>query len=139
MKRHPGKGEAAGHKIFRVTDTDGMSGMSHEDVPDMMGRVLAVASIFVKQTSWSKREKIETHFPILQQEANKITSLIDVMDFAKQFTMLYRTLHSGGIYLFLGGRKHTLFCMSGKGRNFEMAVVSAMAKRTHVAIDSYTQ
>ncbi|CDF36719.1 Type II DNA topoisomerase VI subunit B [Chondrus crispus] len=44
------KGKSGGNDIFCVTVTDNGSGMAHDDVPNMMGRVLAGTKYCVRQT-----------------------------------------------------------------------------------------
>lgn len=89
------KERSGGNEIFRVTVVDNGTGMAHEDVPNMMGRVLAGTKYSVRQARgkfglgskmaliWSK---MSTGFPVQVQtakEGNDVTSCTLDIDIAR--------------------------------------------------------
>lgn len=95
-----------GSEIFRVTVSDNGSGMAHEDVPNMMGRVLAGTKYCVRQARgkfglgskmaliWSK---MSTGFPvhiITSKQGNEITECLLDIDIAKNIPTIIKHTRS---------------------------------------------
>lgn len=91
----PKRGKSGRNEIFRVTVTDNGSGMAHDDVPNMMGRVLAGTKYCVRQTRgkfglgskmaliWSKMSTgLPVHI-ITSKAHNDITECILDIDIAR--------------------------------------------------------
>jgi DNA topoisomerase VI subunit B len=89
------KERAGGTEIFRVTVRDNGTGMAHDDVPNMMGRVLAGTKYCVKQSRgkfglgskmaliWSKMSTgLPVHIRTAQQSSPITTCILDI-DMAK--------------------------------------------------------
>eukprot|EP00177_Eucheuma_denticulatum_P008854 GFKZ01016072.1.p1 GENE.GFKZ01016072.1~~GFKZ01016072.1.p1 ORF type:complete len:719 (-),score=110.52 GFKZ01016072.1:1545-3701(-) len=84
-----------GNEIFRVTVMDNGSGMAHDDVPNMMGRVLAGTKYCVRQTRgkfglgskmaliWSKMSTGLPVHVVTAKKGNKITECILDIDIAR--------------------------------------------------------
>jgi DNA topoisomerase VI subunit B len=89
------KERAGGNEIFRVTVRDNGTGMAHDDVPNMMGRVLAGTKYCVKQSRgkfglgskmaliWSKMSTgLPVHVRTAQKDSPVTTCVLDI-DMAK--------------------------------------------------------
>lgn len=92
----PGKREkSGGNEIFKITVTDNGSGMAHDDVPNMMGRVLAGTKYCVRQTRgkfglgskmtliWSKMSTGLPVHVVTSKKGNKITECVLDIDIAR--------------------------------------------------------